>query len=125
MAQKHNGPGDVGASRGAHVTAFHKATPYTSRSHAREALTVRILPGGDPITVVGRLAQTLQLLIDTRERGFTSGEASPLGWARRTSAYVQKLRELGFPIATVRERAGDATVGRYILMAPVAAEVAP
>ncbi len=38
-----------------------------------------------------------------------------MGWARRTSAYVAGLRKLGFPILTVRETVGDASVGRYVL----------
>jgi hypothetical protein len=71
--------------------------------------------------VTGRLAQTLALLIRTGPAGFTSGEASPLGWARRTSDYVLKLRALGVPIATTLETAGDARVGRYSLTEPVAA----
>lgn len=72
------------------------------------------------LTVGGRLAQTLALLIQCGNRGVTAGEASPLGWARRTSHYVHGLRQLGFPILTQWEEAGDARVGRYVLAAPVA-----
>lgn len=84
------------------------------------ALTFSLSPDGEPVTVDGREAQTLALLVTTGPRGFTSGEASHLGWARRTSAYVHKLRRLGLPIATVREKTPDgATVARYTLAASV------
>ncbi|MFN3815161.1 hypothetical protein [Brevundimonas sp.] len=83
-------------------------------------LTFRLLPDGEPLTVEGREAQTLALLLTTGPRGFTSGEASPLGWARRTSAYIFKLRRLGLPIATAREATPDgARVARYTLAGPV------
>lgn len=71
------------------------------------------------MTVKGREAETLRLLVRAGSRGFTSGEASPLGWARRTSHYVFKLRSTGLPVATVCERIGDARVGRYVLQSPV------
>ena len=86
---------------------------------AQHQLTFRLPPDGGPLTVYGRMAQTLALLVSTGPQGFTSGEASPLGWARRTSHYVLKLRELGVPITTTREQAGDARVGRYSLAGPV------
>lgn len=96
-------------------------TPKDSRNGARaqHQLTFKLLPDGGLFTVYGRMAQTLDLLIRTGPQGFTSGEASPLGWARRTSHYVLKLRGLGVPIKTTRELAGDARVGRYSLAAPV------
>lgn len=82
---------------------------------SRQGFVARVEPDGEPFTVTGREAQTLDLLIRSGETGFTSCEASPLGWARRTSAYVLKLRRKGVPVSTTRERAGDATVGRYRL----------
>lgn len=96
------------ASRAAARSEF-SATARGSRA----SLTVRL--GGVTLTVHGRMAQTLALLIQTGPRGFTAGEASTLGWARRTSHYVRELRQLGFPILTQWEQAGDARVGRYIL----------
>ncbi|MBX9614907.1 MAG: hypothetical protein K2X25_04890 [Caulobacteraceae bacterium] len=83
------------------------------------ALTFRLPPDHRPMTVAGRQAQTLALLIQTGPQGFTSGEASPLGWARRTSDYIAKLRAMGVPIQTTPERVADATVGRYTLAGPV------
>lgn len=80
----------------------------------KATLTVGL--GGAVVTVHGRLAQTLALLIQAGPRGVTSGEASPLGWARRTSHYVRELRLRGFAIVTLREAAGDARVGRYVLL---------
>lgn len=96
------------ASLGA-LRSDHSTTAETGKA----SLTVRL--DGRTLTVRGRLAQTLALLIQKGPRGFTSGEASPLGWARRTSHYVRELRQLGFPILTQWEEAGDARVGRYIL----------
>ncbi len=84
----------------------------------RGLLKVRVLPDGEPFTLWGREAQTLVLLLK-RPAGFTSGEASPLGWARRTSHYVLRLRQRGLQIRTHREKAGDAVVGRYILVSSV------
>lgn len=82
-------------------------------------LTFRLPPDHRPVTVAGRQAQTLALLIQCGPAGVTSGEASPLGWARRTSAYVGKLRQAGVPIVTTWERVADATIGRYTLAGPV------
>jgi len=83
-------------------------------------LTVKVASDGPTITVTGRDAQTLALLIQSGPTGFTSGEASPLRWARRTSAYVHDLRGVGIPIATQRETTPDgASVARYALAGPV------
>ena len=90
----------------------------TTAKAIKASLTVRL--DDRTLTVEGRLAQTLSLLIQCGNRGFTAGEASPLGWARRTSHYVHELRQLGFPILTQWEEAGDARVGRYILGGSVA-----
>ena len=97
-----------------------RADHNSGRSPDKCAMTFRLPPDGEPVSVDGREAQTLALLVTTGPRGFTSGEASPLGWARRTSAYVHKLRRLGLPIATVREKTPDgALVARYTLAAAV------
>ena len=90
----------------------------TTAKASKASLTVRL--DDRTLTVEGRSAQTLALLIQCGNRGFTAGEASPLGWARRTSHYVHELRQLGFPILTRWEAAGDARVGRYILGGSVA-----
>lgn len=113
-------PGAGGAARGARADALGQATSSSKSRAAREALTARVLPDGTAVTVTGREAQTLRLLMAVGPAGFTSGEASPLGWARRTSHYVFKLRSAGFPIATSRESTPDgAIVARYALTAPV------
>lgn len=84
-------------------------------------LLLRALPDGPVISIPpGRETETAKLLLRRGPAGFTSGEASPLGWARRTSAYVCSLRKRGVPIATRREKTADGTsVGRYLLSAPV------
>ncbi len=90
------------------------------QSEVTPKLLVKVEPDGECLVVSGRLAQTLQLLIRTGKGGFTSGEASPLGWARRTSDSIFKLRRMGIPITTTMEDAGDARIGRYRLAVPVA-----
>jgi hypothetical protein len=86
----------------------------------------RRVPDGEPFRVNRREAQTLSLLIQTGQKGFTSGEASPLGWARRTSAYIKSLRLKGLPILTKREAVeADTWVGRYVLTVPVEFVPAP
>jgi hypothetical protein len=108
---------------GAQEVALRKAPPSTKSHRPQEALTARVLPDGEPVTVSGREAQTLRLLLRVGVRGFTSGEASPLGWARRTSHYVWKLRAAGFPISTQREVTPDGCrIGRYALTGPVVVE---
>lgn len=100
------------ASRGAARPEYN--IPFKAR---KAILTVQF--DDQRLTVKGRMAQTLLLLMQCGSKGFTAGEASPLGWARRTSHYVHELRQLGFPIVTKWEEAGDARVGRYILVASV------
>lgn len=97
-----------------------RADHNTRANDGKLVLAARIPPSGVPFTVNGRSAQTLHLLNTTGPQGFTSGEASSLAWARRTSAYVHKLRRLGVPIATTREATSDgAMVARYCLAGPV------
>lgn len=124
MSQKSEGPGAGGAARGAKGISRGGNASITSTGRPREVMTARVLPDGLPVVVKGRNAQTLRLLLAVGVRGFTAGEAAPLGWARRTSQYVMNLRRAGFPIATTREPAADGSrVGRYTLAARV--EVAP
>lgn len=84
------------------------------------SLHVRFAPDAAQIAFRGREAQTLKLSIDTGPRGFTSGEANPLAWARRTTACIHNLRGAGVPIATTRERTPDgASVARDSLSCQV------
>lgn len=122
MTAQTMNPAAAGTASGARDASRGGGRPdhNSGRSPDKGAITFRLLPDGEPVTVDGREAQTLALLVTTGPRGFTSGEASPLGWARRTSAYVHKLRRRGLPIATVREKTPDgASVARYTLAAPV------
>lgn len=84
-------------------------------------IAVRVLPSESVIHIPGgRLAQTMRLLLQCGEDGFTSGDASPLGWARRTSGYIHDLRKLGIPIETRWEALSDGVrIGRYLLAAQV------
>ncbi|WP_137803619.1 hypothetical protein [Caulobacter sp. 3R27C2-B] len=95
---------------------------HTTACRAKKPkLWVRIGTEGPDLLVEGREAQTLALLLTKGAAGFTSGEASPLAWARRTSAYVHKLRRVGVPIGLDWEQTPDGSrVGRYFLSGPVA-----
>lgn len=89
---------------------------------AKPSLTVSWGDGDAAITVTfnGRKAQTLALLLAVGPHGFTSEDASPLGWARRISHYVHKLRAAGLDIATTWETVADGTrIGRYSLASAV------
>lgn len=92
---------------------------HPGHSDASGPLTFSLPPDSVPITVAGREARTMRLLIWTGPRGFTSEEASTLRWARRPGAYVHRLRGMGVPILTTLETVGDARVGRYTLAGPV------
>jgi len=119
MASNRENPAAGGTADGVGDVsrAARRSDNTTTAKHDKARLTVRL--DDRTLTVQGRMAQTLALLIQTENRGFTSGEASPLGWARRTSHYVRELRQLGFQILTQWEEAGDARVGRYVLTTPV------
>jgi hypothetical protein len=119
-------PGDESPAAGDRTSGAQGSC--NGRDHATEAVrtakpVLQVSWGeGDVITTAsfeGREARTLGLLIDCGSRGFTSGEASPLGWAFRCSHYVFKLRGAGLNIETMREKAGDAVVGRYMLRSRV------
>lgn len=122
--QNAGSPARVDARNGAVDGQLSRQARQQSTKPARPLKPlIRVRAGGRTLTFIGRQAQTLALLVERGERGLNSGEASPLGWARRTSAYVHKLRRAGFGISTTRERAGDASVARYRLVEPV--EVLP
>ena len=92
----------------------------TQAAIGKPTLVVRTAPDTEPVALIGRVAQTLALLMRKGAAGVTSGEASPLGWARRTSQYVFRLRGYGFEIETHREKAFDGVViARYVLTSPV------
>jgi len=112
-----NGKPAAGIDRGGPSNVSRQGHSNSTRKRAsnQRQLTFRIPPDGAPVTVTGREAQTLALLIQSGPNGFTSGEASPLGWARRTSHYIYRLRRLGLAIVTTWEDAGDAMIGRYTL----------
>lgn len=82
-------------------------------------LKFRLEPGGDAMTVAGREAQTLRLLVRAGAHAVTSGEASSLGWARGSSHYASRLRRKGVDMATLREQVGHARIRRYVLKSPV------
>lgn len=119
-------PAAAATANGARVAeksaSQHRLSIESHDGSARQKLRLsfRRLPDGAPQTVTGREAQTLALLVARGSEGFTSGEASPLGWGRRTSAYVHDLRRQGVSIVTALECAPDgARVGRYRLACDV------
>ncbi len=119
--RQQKAPGDAPTSTegmGANLGGKH-LNDNDSGGGSKALLVVKVEPDG-PVIVISepRQKQTLRLLIEKGEKGFTSGEASPLGWARRTSGYAHNLRQLGVPIATDWETLSDGTrVGRYRLTA--------
>ena len=92
------------------------ARPETKPKPKKVQVTIQRHDSGLVQTVTGRPAQTLLELHRRGQAGATSGELSPLHWARRSSAYIADLRGMGFEIETRYEPAGDAVVGRYILV---------
>ena len=118
QTEKHLAPAGTDG-RGAEFAPAKKLNQYNRNRVANLCMIVRILPEGEPFLVGGRAAQTLTLLLEVGDNGFNSGEASPLRWARRTSAYVFVLRSLGIEITTVRECVGDASVARYRLKSEI------
>lgn len=105
--------------RGAHLDRKLPSCSTLNRA-VKANLKVKVSDDEPVLEVDGRKAQTLSLLNAKGDQGFTSGDASPLGWARRTSAYVRKLRRSGVPILTTWETTPDGSrIGRYTLQAPV------
>lgn len=118
-------PSVVGATNGVHCVGSGlrpEPRPTTAKagvkSRVKPNVTVRLADGA-VLSVQGRQAQTLSLLIRKGPAGLTSGEASGYGWARRTSAYIRKPRLAGVPIVTATERVLDARIGRYFLAGSV------
>ena len=107
------GAGGAGASK---VRSPKQQQNATKVAQPKPMLKVHRASDNASMTFNGREAQTLDLLIQCGANGLTSGEASPLGWARRTSAYVKNLRDGGVNIATTREPASGAMVGRHRLL---------
>jgi hypothetical protein len=106
------GAGGAGASKG-RSTGKQNATKVTHKAAWLEATW---LPNQAPIRFTGREAETLNALMRAGAAGLTSGDFSSYGWARRTSAYVFKLRKAQLDISTTYEVVPpDATVGRYTL----------
>lgn len=84
----------------------------------RLTITVRILPSGQPIKVVGREAWALRSLAAAGAAGCTPIDHPGPRW----SAYVLDLRGMGFLIDTVHEAHGGpfpGTHARYILRSGV------
>lgn len=117
MARKPSNPGagGTGASNG------RSSKQQNTKNVARKAVWLEAtwLPNQQPYRFTGREAQSLNELIRAGTAGLTSGDFSSYGWARRTSAYVHKLRAR-LDISTTFELVPpDATVGRYRLQTPV------
>ena len=117
MTRKTQKPrrGHAGASK-SHSTAKQN-NPKTTKVRP----WIEVLWGSNQLRFDGREAQTLALLLQHGPEGFTSGQASSLGWARRTSAYIHKLRKAGLQIHTAMQTLPcGASVGLYSLRTTVA-----
>lgn len=76
-----------------------------------------IVNGAFEICVFGRAAQTLHFLIEVAEKGATRLEFTRAKWARATSQYVARLRELGISIESpLEEIEPKVRVSRYRLL---------
>ena len=119
---KQERPGAAATAHGAAGRAracFGSTRPDRSPSRIIPQIIVQDSATGREWRFSGREAQTLRELIRRGPAGATSGELSPLRWARRTSHYVHRLRAAGVAIRTEREEAGDAWIGRYVLETPL------
>lgn len=83
----------------------------------RLTVTARVLPDGQIVTVVGREAQTLRMLVQNK-----AGISSLHHPGIRLAAYIHDLRGFGFSIETVHESHGGPFAGthaRYVLRSEV------
>ena len=108
------GAGNAGASPVGSKAKQNRNNPTRTRPW------IEVSWGSNVVRFNGREAQTLALLLHYGAAGFTNGQASSCGWARRTSAYIFKLRRAGLEIntATLPLPCG-ASVGLYILHSTV------
>ena len=116
MSRKKKNPGacNAGASKTRSTAKQNSSQPNRVRPW------IEVSWGSDQVRFDGREAQTLVLLLQYGAAGFTSGQASSLGWARRTSAYIHKLRKAGLKIHTAMQTLPcGATVGAYSLVTTV------
>lgn len=114
-------PGDAPTSTEGQQQSSTKKSSTTAKGRRQPPITVKLVDSGAVIDVPGgREAEMLRLLIERGEQGTTTGEASPLGWSRRVSAYIKSLRDLGLPIGKTMEPTPDgARVARYRLDAVI------
>lgn len=87
-------------------------------SKSRKRMTVRVIPDGMPITIIGRDAWALDCLLGAGERGCTPIDNPGPRW----SHYVFKLRQAGLVVETVHENHGGpypGTHARYVLRSKV------
>lgn len=83
-----------------------------------QQMTVEILPNGGFVTVRGREAWALRMLLDAGERGCTPINRPAPRW----SAYILLLRQKGFDIETIYEHHDGpyaGTHGRYVLRSKI------
>ncbi|MHC2359044.1 winged helix domain-containing protein [Rhizobium leguminosarum] len=87
-------------------------------SKKRLTISVRILPDGKPIKVVGREAWALQNLAKAGAAGCTPIDHPGPRW----SSYVLDLRGMGFVVETIHEPHGGPFAGthaRYVLRSEI------
>ncbi len=117
MERTNKNPGAGGAG----VSSDCSTEQQNIRKVARNVtwLEVNWLPGEHPHCFCDGQAQTLYASMLATAAGLTNGEVSWIGWARRISAFVFKLRKR-LEISTTRAVVQpDARVGRYKLATPI------
>jgi hypothetical protein len=78
-------------------------------ANPKVTLTVRVLPDGEPITLIGRDAWALERLIEAGDVGCTPIDTPGPRW----SGYVHKCRKAGIGIETIHETHGGPFAGRH------------
>jgi len=81
----------------------------TTPSRTKQSLTVRILPDGKPIELIGRDAWAMEKLIKAGEAGCTPIDTPGPRW----SGYIHKARKAGIGIETVHEMHEGQFPGRH------------
>lgn len=100
------------------IEKAHRANDGQSQTtkHIRPKSPLKVKRSdGSELTLKGRNAQVMRVLIARRHSGATGLNFSLATTAFRYANILCELRKMGFHIETTYEEAGDCTIGRYWL----------